>query len=255
LGQEGGVDFYGNSVSVADAVGFTYEFCVTKCGPGFEKFNWPDFSQQFSAWLLPWLALVSQLPFGSERKRDNLMSVVLAVGCPTLAAYSLALTVLNGCWAARRFAEIPYPNVHYAFLVMTSLQQAPLKIARGGSLLASLVVLPDNDQWWRSLAKKLEYANTWTVSAATSIAWVFIAYLFTVIDTFTSLAPSPSPDGLSDGQAVGSVWLWLVAVVFGWLRVSPKSDIEFLKDVITCANATAFTTTSDPSRAEAASEA
>jgi len=54
------------------------------------------FSQEVGVWLVPWLALVSQLPFGANDKVDNLISVSLTVGCPTLAAYSLALTVLNG---------------------------------------------------------------------------------------------------------------------------------------------------------------
>jgi hypothetical protein len=51
--------------------------------------------QKFSAWLLPWLALLSQLPFGATHRLDNFVSVLLAVGSPTLAAYSLTLTVLN----------------------------------------------------------------------------------------------------------------------------------------------------------------
>jgi len=96
----GGTDSHGRPVDVSTAVGITYSLCIKACGSDQEPFNWTVFSQQFSAWLLPWLALVSQLPFGANDKLDNLESMLLTVGSPTLAAYSLALTVLNGRWIA-----------------------------------------------------------------------------------------------------------------------------------------------------------
>ena len=71
----GGVDYDGQLVSnPRDAVGLTYDACRVSCGTGHEKFDWSVFAQQFSAWLLPWLALVSQLPFGAEIRLDNLIS-------------------------------------------------------------------------------------------------------------------------------------------------------------------------------------
>ena len=71
----GGVDSKGVHVSnPEDAVGLTYETCTTLCGTGPELFEWSVFSQQFSSWLLPWLALVSQLPFGAGNRLDNLIS-------------------------------------------------------------------------------------------------------------------------------------------------------------------------------------
>jgi hypothetical protein len=72
---EGGTDYSGKPVTNSSAaVALTYRACTVWCGSGQEPFNWSDFSQQFSAWLLPWLALVSQLPFGAENSLDNLIS-------------------------------------------------------------------------------------------------------------------------------------------------------------------------------------
>lgn len=53
-----------------------YSDCKSRCGAfsRLEKFSWSVFSQQFSAWLLPWLALISQLPFGAESLLDNFIS-------------------------------------------------------------------------------------------------------------------------------------------------------------------------------------
>ena len=70
----GGVDFRGQPVSPAEAVGLTYETCAAQCGTSWEAFDWKEFTQMFSAWLLPWLALLSQLPFGSSNYADDFVS-------------------------------------------------------------------------------------------------------------------------------------------------------------------------------------
>ena len=70
----GGVDALGLPTSPAQAVGLTYKTCTERCGSGAESFNWREFAQLFSAWLLPWLALVSQLPFGSGNYLDDFIS-------------------------------------------------------------------------------------------------------------------------------------------------------------------------------------
>lgn len=184
-GTNGLADNRGNPVTVShNATAITYELCNATCGLGSSPFKWSVFSQQFSAWLLPWLALLSQLPFGTIYRFDNVMSMVLTVGSPVLAAYSLALTVLNTQWIARRFSEFKYPNVRHAVRVLSSLQQMPLEISTEHGMLASIVVLPNNDAWWKELAEGLDYIHTWSISAASSIAWVVIAYLFTVIGEF-----------------------------------------------------------------------
>ena len=70
----GGVDSRGHPTSPAEAVGFTYKACVARCGTDSEPFQWRAFVQLFSAWLLPWLALLSQLPFGSSNYTDDFLS-------------------------------------------------------------------------------------------------------------------------------------------------------------------------------------
>ncbi|THU93307.1 hypothetical protein K435DRAFT_820294 [Dendrothele bispora CBS 962.96] len=242
-GSEGGRDNRGNEVDVANATAISYEMCVTACGSGQEAFNWSAFSQEFSSWLLPWLALISQLPFGANEKLDNFISVLLAVGSPTLAAYSVMLTVLNSRWVAGLFHKLKYPNVQSAVRILSSLQQGPVRIDHSDpSLLPSLVVLPQNDQWWKGMRKRLEYTHTWTVSAATSIAWVFIAYVFTIIDSFTANIEQLVE---VNGQGVGSVWLWLLPVVISWLQISPKCDSERLDEAFEETNMTAFVATSE----------
>ncbi|KAJ7148638.1 hypothetical protein C8R43DRAFT_512551 [Mycena crocata] len=238
-GSVGGTDNYGNPVSnISTATAITYDLCVKACGPGAQHFVWNIFSTQFSAWLLPYLALVAQLPFGSNDKIDNVVAVLLSVGSPTLAAYSLALTVWNGHWLARRFSRFSYPNVRSAVQVLSRLQQAPVRITTQGSLLASLIILPENDQWWLELVDWLDYTHTWSISSVASIIWVTIAFLFTVIDSFTGTITSSTLN--ANGQGVGSVYLWLLPVVIGWLQLGPKCDSARLHRAVERANAEAY---------------
>ena len=255
---KGGVDYYGVPVtSSADAVGLTYKTCTRLCGEGQEPFDWSVFSQQFSAWLLPWLALVSQLPFGAENRLDNLISgesslanvkafsyhhvpVALTVGSPTLAAFSLALTAINTRWAYDRFSDINYPNRKNAAKALVCLQQVPLRLTTRDGLLASLIVLPENDDWWECLVDRLEQTHTWTIAAATSIIWVIIAFVFTIVDSFMDLGKNLN----SNGQGVGSLWMWLIPIVVGWLWI-PVCSYDRLKIAIDKANDLAYVAAPD----------
>lgn len=115
--------------------------------------------------LLAYLALVSQLPFTTNHRVDNFVSMLVTVGSPTLAAYSLALTVFNGYWISQRFSNLSYPNVRNAVKVLSGLQQSPLQVNVKDPLLSSLVVLHANDEFWEDLAHWLNYSvGTWFVS-------------------------------------------------------------------------------------------
>jgi hypothetical protein len=70
----GGVDYKGRPTSPANAVGFEYKTCKHLCGWESESFDWGRFAQLFSSWLLPWLSLLSQLPFGSGNYLDDFLS-------------------------------------------------------------------------------------------------------------------------------------------------------------------------------------
>ncbi|KAF8801070.1 hypothetical protein BYT27DRAFT_7198646 [Phlegmacium glaucopus] len=239
----GGTDNHGNPVNVSLATGVTYSLCIDACGAGQEPFNWTVFSQQFTSWLLPWLALISQLPFGANDKLDNLESVLLTVGSPTLAAYSLALTVMNGRWIEQHLGRYTAnPNVRNAIRILSSLQQSPLEIETEHGLLASLVVLPQNKKWWSELKEGINYTHTWSISAINNIAWVIIAYIFTLIDSFTT---GKTNFINANGQAVGSLWLWLLPVVIGWLQVSPKCDSTRLSSAVEHANEMAYVVTDE----------
>ncbi|KAJ7257832.1 hypothetical protein C8J57DRAFT_1074373 [Mycena rebaudengoi] len=242
-GLTGGTDNYGHPVSdISQATAITYELCSVACGSAQEPFQWNLFSQRFSAWLMPYLALASQLPFGASGV-DNLVSVLLTVGSPTLAAYSLALTVLNGHWITRRFSGISYPNAKNAVKILSDLQQSSLEVNTKGSLLASLVVLHKNDEFWEELSVWLNYGHTWSISAVASILWVVIAYVFPVVDSFTEASTFLTPN--ENGLAVVSIFLWLLPIVVGWLQISPECDAERVHQAMEKANKIAYVASLD----------
>ncbi|KAJ6492048.1 hypothetical protein C8R45DRAFT_867557 [Mycena sanguinolenta] len=167
--------------------------------------------------------------------------MLLAVGSPTLAAYSLALTVLNRYWIAQRFSDVKYPNAKNAVQILGSLQQAPLQLNAQDSLLASLVVLDFNDGFWEDLVERLDFVHTWSIPAVASISWVIIAYIFTVVDSFTGTITFSTLN--ASGQAVGSIFLWLLPIVVGWLQISPKCDSERLNQALDRTNTIAYVAT------------
>jgi hypothetical protein len=59
-----------------------------------------------------------------------------------------------------------YPNIKHTVKILSSLQQAPLKV--NDDSLPSLVVLPENDEWWSELVVLLDYTHTCEVFHAAS---------------------------------------------------------------------------------------
>jgi hypothetical protein len=234
------LDGNGHPVSnIADATAISYSLCTSACGSG-RNFQWPVLSQDFSSWLLPYLALISQLPFGADDRLDSVMSAVLTVGSPALAGYSLFITLLNSRWINRKFrlALLTNPNSYFAVSIVSSLQQFPLKLH---SDFASLIVLPESGCWWEYLDELTDNGQSWSAASATSICWVVVAYLL-------SIANSPSDAFTStqaDGGATGSMWLWLISIVVGWLLLSPKCDFKRLTKAYKRANHFARTGSTD----------
>jgi len=138
----------------------------------------------------------------------------MSVGSPALAAYSLILTALNARLVYRRAQRIEHESKNDVTRALISLQQTPLELTKDDRLLA---FIPINDQWRLEIVERLNRRYAWTVATGTTIAWVIVAFVFTLIDSFISLH-DPIDDAPA-GHAVGTLWLWLLCLVIGWLWV------------------------------------
>ncbi len=150
---------------------------------------------------------------------DNIGSAIISIGSPALSVFSLVITLLNRRWMRQRFAHIHYPNKHSAITVFENLQQSPVRITPISTLgarplLASLVVLPENDVWW---ANALSFTHTWSAVNVISIIWVVIAYGLT-------LASFEPPTWNIIGASVACAWVWMLSVVTAWLKLSPNCE-------------------------------
>ena len=154
----------------------------------------------------------------------------MSVGYPALAAYSLVLTSLNPRSVYRRVQRAKHESKNSVATALISLQQTPLELTGDERLLA---FIPLNDQWRREIVERLRRRNAWTVATASSVAWVVIAFLFTLVDSFVSLHESAY--GASEGHGVGTLWLWLLCLVIGWLWV-PTFSCGELQSAIGHAN-------------------
>ncbi len=224
------------------------DLCYRACGRGSEPFSFPAFAQESSAWLVPWLALLSQLPFGANDLFENANYIIMAVGSPTLIIYSLALSAINTRWIGRLFDTAKrYPNRNYTARAFNALQHCCFYLEPSDDVLASIIVLPQNDAWWEELVKALEARRLgWTISAFFNLIWVLIAFILTIIDALNS----PSQDSNASGQSIGLLWLWLYPVVVGWIVLSPECDRRWLESQLLRAGSKAVIASDTPEQVD-----
>jgi hypothetical protein len=231
------------TTNLSNAWGIRYKTCNNICGPrgGWEEFDWAKFSQRFTTWLLPWLALCAQLSFETVDRTTNLMALCLAVGSPMLVTYSLCITVLNTRWINRTFRQLKEENIaaggeHVEAIVaarfcLVESQHVPIKVYQGSQReIAHLVVLPENRTWWKNLASELRKTKRkWTYSLVAQVLFVVVSQTFTIIDFFN---PSSSSSYIGMGLATNCLWIWMIPVVLGWVWIGTQTSALAFKSAL-----------------------
>ena len=248
---EGTVDTNGNpTTNISLITGLTYGRCLADCGSGPVDFNWHTFSQQFTSWLLPWLALISQLPYGTRDALSNFVAVILTVGSPTLAAYSLSLAVISNRWMVKRFGRSTHANTRVVANVLSNLQQVSLVPSEVDYALPSPIFLPENRRWWKKLDHGLNYpVQKWTLASIMSVLYVALADTFTWVDTLSG--PLSNVVVNATGESISSLWLCFLPIVIGNLQISPKSDCDRIRKAFDEANKSLYVSTNDGSPEQA----
>ncbi|EMC93630.1 hypothetical protein BAUCODRAFT_568559 [Baudoinia panamericana UAMH 10762] len=245
------VDYNGNAVSSLTnltwgiTIATCYQFCKANHIPYAWNFQFNDFAASMTNYLFPWLALTAQLPFETGNVFSNLMSFCMALGSPALITYSLTITILNQYWAqarfrtlrddagdervARRFRGIA-ERIRAALYLLREAQQVPLRASQVGGWLASLIVLPKNAVWWERLKMRLQATRRGvTASLVAQMLFAVTAYLFTVIAAFKAQMGDPET---ALQIASGSLWIWLIPVISGWLTVGTQSTHHSIEDAL-----------------------
>ena len=152
------------------------------------------------------------------------------VGSPALGTYSLVLTALNARLAYHRTRRMEHPHRNRVARALIALQQIPLELTKDERLLACI---PTDGQWNQEIVERLNRRYAWSLATGSSVAWVLLAFGFTLIDSFVSL--NATADGGSEGHAIGTLWLWLLCLIIGWLWVPTFTRGE-LKSALEHAN-------------------
>ncbi|KAI8628733.1 hypothetical protein F5Y19DRAFT_437038 [Xylariaceae sp. FL1651] len=212
--------------------GINYETCNQYCG--YDQlstvFNFEVFCSGATNYLLPWLALTAQLPFetGENEVLANVMSFCYAVGSPMLITYSLATTILNQHWLRSKFHKLEASDrpLHLTSknvrVFLQESQQLPLRLSQEDGSLASLIVLPENADWWEKLKISILLTRRGvTLSLIAQILVAVLSWVLTIISAFiSSLGNASAALALSSG----SLWVWLVPIIYGWIAVGTQRD-------------------------------
>ena len=173
---------------------------------------------------------------------DNLVSVFVAIGSPALAGYSLAITRLNSRWLSRQFIYLHFPNKDHILLAVSALQHIPFRIETSGSLLPSLIVLPQNHRYWKVLGIAAKRTRQWSIPMAMNIIWVLVAFGLTIVDSFVDFDNFVTIPG-DAGYSIAAVWTYLLPLVVGWLHVGCQPDSDHLRSALDDAHEIAYVAT------------
>lgn len=150
------------------------------------------------------------------------MSLLLALGSPSLITYSLSLTILNRFWIRQRFASLrsesravieQHPQfgerIKAAQYLLQEAQQVPMRASQEGGWLSSLIVLNSNQRWWTGVKKDLRNTRrAVTFSLVAQVGMAVTAWFFTIIAAFVgNLGDIATALQISSG----SIWLWMVS--------------------------------------------
>jgi hypothetical protein len=201
FGTEGTTDRNGLLTTNLSLIeGYQYPYCVTNCGDGSQYNRYKTFSEQSTLWFLPWFLLLAQIPYFTQSKGGDFVVMLLTIGSPTTALYSLFLTILDQKWLKSRcniqFSDTPVvETMNDISEVLFSLHQFPVEVEEIGLLACTL----RDRKWW----KRLRYwfigrRRHMEASAYAQLLLTVVVYCFAILpDAFSDLGGTSFPSPFS----------------------------------------------------------
>ncbi|KAJ7608733.1 hypothetical protein FB45DRAFT_379373 [Roridomyces roridus] len=227
--------------------GISAQVCYASCGTMRQSIDFTTSAITMTTWLLPWLALIAQLPFEATGWM-NLLSGCLAVGSPALATYSLALTAFNRRYAFRKFRGLKdkvqrntrqavygwmIERLDKAAFIVVEVQQCPMRANQRDGEFASLLTINDLDRniFWKVAHKDLKNTRRgFTYSFLAQVLMAALSYLLSFIAAFHDSFGSPQvcPQFVSS-----MVWTWMFPVLYGYIQVGTQDNAVCIKEALT----------------------
>ncbi|KAK1564022.1 uncharacterized protein LY79DRAFT_169789 [Colletotrichum navitas] len=236
-----------NNITADDVWGISIGLCKEFCGR--DKLDMvTSFNRLASGstnYLLPWLALTAQLPYETGSTEANIIGVCIGLGSPLLMTFSLMMTILNKRWIRKRFKDLARDcegddfarmktRIKSARTIADEAGQAPIRLLQKDGWLARLVVLDTNTAWWSEAANSLKSTRRGTtLSLIAQLVVAVIAWVFTVTG---SLKQKVGDTEEALVLSSGSLWIWLVPVIIGWVLVGTQNKKGTVREAIQRAN-------------------
>ena len=163
---------------------------------------------------------------------ENVLSFLITIGSPALAAYSLQITHLNKSWIHKAFLDVDYPNSKLVSTALMAFHQVPIRLELDPPYLHSLIVLSKNDHFWFHLATANK-PRQWSILLFASYVLVIISVTLTIINALTSKRADI-------GYPISVVWSFLLPLVIGWLYVGCESEPGHIRNSLASANQNAW---------------
>ena len=168
--------------------------------------------------------------FSTPEPLDDVLTFLITIGSPALAIYSLQITHLNARWITKEFLDVSYPNSKLIPTVLSAFHHIPIKISDRPHLLHSLIILPENDGFWKHLREAAKQTRRWSIPLIMNFALVIFAVILTTLDS------SYTPDPGDVGYGIVAIWTFLLPLVIGWLRVGCEPEPNHLRNSLEEAN-------------------
>ncbi|KAF6815042.1 hypothetical protein CMUS01_12515 [Colletotrichum musicola] len=235
----------GQNGKINEAWGISLDLCNTHCGPKqlpmVTSFN--RFAAGSTSYLLPWLALTAQLPYETGSAGADIMSVCIGLGSPMLMTVSLMMTILNKRWIRKKFRyTLSMPaaqrsptadmvkRAQAALVIAENAQQVPVRLDQSQGWLARQIVLDTYTPWWEEAAKSLgSTRRRVTLSLVAQLSVAVISWILTVVG---SLMKNVGNTEEALALSSGSLWIWLVPVIVGWITVGTQNKADTIKAAI-----------------------
>ena len=148
-----------------------------------------------------------------------------------------------------QFSPLYLPSSDHIPLAVSALQHIPFRIDGSGSLLPSLVILSQNNQYWQNLGAAAKRTRQWTIPVVMNIIWVLVAFLLTIVDSFVDFDNFVTLPG-DAGYSITAMWTYLLPLIVGWLQVGSQPEANHLRRALDDANNIAYmATTTEPALA------
>ena len=168
---------------------------------------------------------------------DDVVSFLITIGSPALAAYSLQITHLNKYWIHEAFLDVRYPNTKLIPTALAAFHHIPIRIEFSPPFLHSLIVLPKNDIFWSHLAAANK-TRRWSIPIVVSYVLVIFSVILSTIDAIVGRSGTSS-------YSITAVWTFLLPIVVGWLHVGCEPEPSHLRNSLAAANQNAWVATED----------